>query len=84
MFILAGVVLVVAPLLFLIYSNSVSDTSQCIASFEGQDSLPCRTGVSLKNGGTLTLSNFFIALSLVGLLVTAISLVKYFKKNTSS
>lgn len=67
---LLGILLATIPLFFLSYSNSVTDTAQCIASFEGQNSLACRTGISMRNGGTLTLANFFRILAVIGAIIT--------------
>jgi len=79
-----GGVLFVAPLGFLIYSNEMTKTHKCIATFHGQNSLPCRTGASLRNGGTITPARFFMGLSILGAVIVTNTAVQHLNKNKSS
>ncbi len=74
MLILIGTILLVLPAAFVIYSDNAHDTARCISTFEGQNSLVCRTG------GSSTLSNTFLGLSFLGLLLIIAASTHVFSK----
>lgn len=72
---LIGLAFLVMPAGIVIYGHSVYNTAQCIASFEGQESLICRTG------GSSRLSALFLCLSLMGVVLLVIGFIEYFRRS---
>ncbi|MBP7807177.1 hypothetical protein KA047_01635 [Candidatus Saccharibacteria bacterium] len=69
----AGLILLVLPAFLVIHGNAVYNTAQCIATFEGQNSLVCSVG------GSSTLANAFLGLSFIGLVLIVVAPVQYFR-----
>lgn len=68
-----GIILTILPVGLVVHGNAVYNTSQCIATFDGQNSLVCRVG------GSSALAIAFLGLSFMGLLLIAAVTLQYLR-----